>query len=167
MPASAIAAATAFVVSVSCAFRPISSGRKLRVWAMPILSRLPAGAFCATPLSDSLRVKTVICGLSTPSVPPDMTKAIRSSTRIGSGSARYGASATESAEPAYSRVKSFTPPLPSVLPRIARIDAGSIRPASINRVRPETSPGPLVGIRITSTEMARAVIRIRRFALRF
>ena len=29
------------------------------------------------------RVKTVICGLSTPSVPPDITKAIRCSTRCG------------------------------------------------------------------------------------
>jgi hypothetical protein len=33
--------------------------------------------------TTSPRVKTVISGLSTPSVPPDITNAIRSSTRCG------------------------------------------------------------------------------------
>ncbi len=49
------------------------------------------------------------------------------------------------AEVANSRVKSLTPPFPSVLPRTATIDFGSIGPAgAISRSRPDTSPGPVV-----------------------
>ena len=76
---------------------------------------------------------------STPSVPPDMTKAILSSTARGASS-RCGDSASHNAATAYSRVKSLTPPLPSVLPSTARIVAGSILPVSISAMRPERRP---------------------------
>ncbi len=152
MPASRIAVCTAVIVSSICTLRPISSGRKLRVWAIPMLRRLlsPALAWARGASSTSLREKTVRCGESTPSVPPDMTKAILSSTSDG-GSLRCGDSAWHSAATAYSRVKSLTPPFPSVLPSTARIDAGATLPASMNLISPETSPGPLVGMRQTST----------------
>src|SRR4030088_2639145 len=95
-----------------------------------------------------------MCGLSTPSVPPDITNAIRSSTRFA-GRSTYGARATHNAETAYSRVKSLTPPFPSVFPSIARIDLGSILPASIKLSRPETSLGLLVAMRTTPTDVMR------------
>ena len=78
----------------------------------------------ARPRRPGLRANTVMCGESTPSVPPDMTNAILLSTARGV-SARCGARALHKAATAYSRVKSFTPPLPSVFPRIARMDEGS------------------------------------------
>src|SRR3954447_2818828 len=122
---------------------------------MPMLRRLPempAGR-CGT----SLRVNTVMCGLSMPSVPPDITKAMRCSTSCGDSPSR-GASAVHSAATAYSRVKSLTPPLPSVLPRIARMDAGSIAPEPIMLINPETSPGPLVAILMTPTDVVRIIV---------
>src|SRR2546430_1503735 len=73
MPASAIAARTARAVSWICGWRPISSGRKSRVNAMPIASRLPAVRSWAP---AGRRVKSVMCGDSTPSGPPDMTNAV-------------------------------------------------------------------------------------------
>ena len=74
MPASAMAARTAAAVASICAPRPISCGRKSRVWAMPSTSRLPGRAWAA---STCRRVKTVKWGESTPSVPPDITRATR------------------------------------------------------------------------------------------
>ena len=65
------------------------------------------------------------------------------------------ANAVHSAATAYSRVKSLTPPLPSVLPRIARTDVGSIVPEPIISMRPETSPGPLVATLKTPTDVMR------------
>ena len=123
---------------------------------MPMLRRLPetlAGR------SASRRVNTVICGLSTPSVPPDITKAMRCSTSYGVRPSR-GASAVHSAATAYSRVKSLTPPLPSVLPRTARMDFGSIAPEPIKAMRPETSPGPLVAILMTPTDVVRILVLV-------
>ena len=117
---------------------------------MPTLRRLSLGSLPAAS-GRWLRAKTVICGDSTPSVPPDMTKAILASTSRGA-SLRRGDSALHKAATAYSRVKSFTPPLPSVLPKTARMDEGSSAPLSISAMRPETSPGPLVGMRVTSNE---------------
>src|SRR5216683_368001 len=61
----------------------------------------------------------------------------------------------EYAVSAYSRVKSFTPPFPSVFPSIARIDLGSILRASIKPSRPETSLGLLVVMRTTPTDVTR------------
>ena len=52
-----------------------------------------------------------------------------------------------SAETAKARVKSLTQPLPSVLPRMATIPAGSIRPPPIALSRPETSSGAAAAIR--------------------
>ena len=91
-----------------------------------------------------------MCGLSTPSAPPDITNAILASTSRGARP-RCGASASRNAATAYSRVKSLTPPLPSVLPSTAMISDGATLPLSISAISPETSPGPLVGIRKTST----------------
>jgi hypothetical protein len=54
------------------------------------------------------------------------------------------------------------PAVASVLPSTARIDDGETLPASISRMRPETSPGPLVGMRTTSTEIAGMVTPHRR-----
>ena len=150
MRASRIAASTAFIVSAIWASRPISSGRKSRVWATPTLRRFLLGRSSA-PSGGRPRANTVTCGDSTPSVPPDMTNAIRLSTARGA-SLRCDESALHNAATAYSRVKSFTPPLPSVLPKTARMDDGSSAPLSIRAIRPETSPGPLVGMRITSNE---------------
>src|SRR3984885_2986090 len=141
---------TATAVSAIWGCRPSSSGRNSRGCAMPMLRRLPsvrrAGA-----VESGVRVNTVMCGLSTPSVPPDMTKGMRSSTSSVE-MPRKGASAPASVTVAYSRVKSLTPPFPSVFPRMARIDFGSIPPALISLIRPEVSPGPEVGMRTTSTE---------------
>ena len=150
IPASRIAIATAFIVAPICASRPISSGRKSRVWATPTLKRFSPAPSSAAP-QHRLRANTVICGESTPSVPPDMTNAILASTARGA-SFKCGASALHNAATAYSRVKSFTPPLPSVFPSTARMDSGASAPLSIRAMRPETSPGPLVGMRVTSTE---------------
>ena len=75
--------------------------------------------------------------------------------RLRAVAARDAATAHRtSAATAYSRVKSLTPPLPSVLPSTARIDAG-VDLARLDQLacRPDTSPGPLVGMRITSTEI--------------
>lgn len=71
---------------------------------------------------------------------------------------RCGDSASHSDASAYSRVKLFTPPLPSVLPSTARIVAGSTVPAAISAMSPDTSPGPFVGMRMTLTEMGRPLI---------
>ena len=141
------------IVSSICASRPISSGRKSRVCAMPTLSRFSLD-FSPTLSVARLRVKTVMCGDSTPSVPPDMTNAMRASTSRGA-SLRCEERALHNAATAYSRVKSLTPPLPSVLPSTATMDEGSSAPPSMSAIRPDTSPGPLVGMRITSNEFGR------------
>ena len=145
------------------AMRPPSSsrrsarpGRSPRAGSRGYGRRPRSNAFSPAPSSAApqhgLRANTVICGESTPSVPPDMTNAILASTARGA-SCKCGASALHNAATAYSRVKSFTPPLPSVFPSTARMDSGASAPLSMRAMRPETSPGPLVGMRVTSTEI--------------
>ena len=78
--ASCIACFTAAAVASIWAARPISCGSKSRVAAMPMASRFsPFG----DPAGVGVRAKMVACGLSTPSVPPDTTMAIRRSTSAG------------------------------------------------------------------------------------
>ncbi len=151
MPASAMAIRTARAVSSIWAARPSSSGRKARVCEMPTARRF-APPF---PVAALRRVNTEACGLSTPSVPPDITMATRASTSSGS-QPRLGARAWAKARQAYSRVKSLTPPLPSVLPRMATMSRASSVPARSSFVRPDTSPGPRIGIRCSSTRRALA-----------
>src|ERR1700722_4157910 len=117
---------------------------------MPTLSRLSLG-FSPTLSRRRRRANTVMCGDSTPSVPPDITNAMRASTSRGA-SLRCDERALHNAATAYSRVKSLTPPLPSVLPSTATMDEGSSAPLSTRAMRPDTSPGPWVGMRITSNE---------------
>ena len=118
---------------------PTSSGAKSRVTAIPSASRLPpAPAGWA-----ALRVNTVACGLSTPSVPPDHTNAIRLATSSAE-LPRRRAKASDKEKVAKPRVKSLAPPLPSVFPISATISRGSMVPASIIRSRPETSFGLLI-----------------------
>ena len=74
IPASAWARLTAAATSRTSASVPTSSGAKSRVTAIPSASRPPPDGAAA------LRVKIVACGLRTPSVPPDQTKAMRLAT---------------------------------------------------------------------------------------
>ena len=89
--------------------RPISSGNSSALIAVPITSRdLSAGPVLP------LRAKTVACGVMTPSQPPDQTIgicAISASERC-----RCFMQHARNAWSARMRVKSLTPPLPSVLP---------------------------------------------------
>lgn len=78
IPAAAIADFTPASTVRTCTIVPSSSGRNGLVCAIPVTSRF------APPLegrpSTSRRVNTVMCGDSTPSVPPDMMKSTRFAT---------------------------------------------------------------------------------------
>ena len=140
MPASCSASRTASATASTTAIVPISSGAKARVPARPIARRLPPPAVDARP---ALRVKTVACGDSTPSQPPDQTKAIRCPTSSGE-QPRCLASISWYESVAKPRVKSLAPPLPSVLPISATIAAGSSTPAAIRRSSSDTSLGAAI-----------------------
>ena len=109
MPASFIAAFTPSATFSTMAGRPISSGNSSTLMAVPIASR----DFDAGPVLP-LRANTVACGVITPSQPPDQTIgmfAMSASLRLP-----CFISTRRNASSARMRVKSLTPPLPSVLP---------------------------------------------------
>ena len=83
MPASAMAARTAAAVASTCGVRPNSSGAKSAVKAVPMASA-PAGFGAAASPTASTRK----CGESPPSVPPDMTMAMRAATDSGASPSR-------------------------------------------------------------------------------
>ena len=132
MPASRIASFTAAATFSTIAGRPMSSGSSTALIAVPITSR----AFEAGPVL-SLRAKTVACGVMTPSQPPDHTIGIwltafssrlpcLSNTRRKAWSARM-------------RVKSLTPPFPSVLPMTPMTSSALNSPLVMPFSRPEAS----------------------------
>ena len=106
------------------------------------MPRASAPGSSSAALSASAR--RVTCGLSTPSVPPDMMVSTRSD------------SSCSHARAASSRVKSLTRPFPSVLPTTARMRFKST-PLDRRRSRPLVSLGPAIGTRITS---ARARVQV-------
>ncbi len=148
MPASAIARRTASAVASICADRPSSSGREItglgNADAQPLagdaLASAGRGGHCAREHRE-MRAEHAFGAA-------DITNAIFCSRRGDSPS--RGASAAQSAATAYSR-EIIHPAIALGLPSTARMVAGSMVPASIRFSRPETSPGPLVGIRTTST----------------
>jgi hypothetical protein len=75
--------------------------------------------------------------VSTPSVPPDHTIGT-SSTQPASRAVR-SRSTPRNAWSARIRVKSLTPPLPSVLPTTATTSSAAKAPASISRAIPDAS----------------------------
>src|SRR5262245_23377647 len=131
MPASRIAAFTPSATFSTIAGRPISSGFNSALIAAPMVSLL----FEAGPVFSFL-ANTVACGVMTPSQPPDQTIGIRAtsaslqpclmSTRRNAWSARM-------------RVKSLTPPLPSVLPITATTSLAANWPARMRSSSPEAS----------------------------
>src|SRR5262245_4463242 len=144
MPASFIAAFTASATFSTIAGRPMSSGRSSALMAVPMASR---------DLDDGpvrpLRAKIVACGVITPSQPPDQTMGIkaisspprdpcRSSTRRKAWSARM-------------RVKSLTPPLPSVLPMTA------ITSSAVNCLALMQSSSPLASWTVFSSTFATSI----------
>src|SRR5206468_4077997 len=112
--------------------RPMSSGRMFGLTAVPITRRCLLVGPCST-----LRAKTVAWGVITPSQPPDHTIG---TARISSA-LRFPclASAARNALSARMRVKSLTPPLPSVLPMTATTSSAANWPARIRSSRPEAS----------------------------
>ena len=132
MPASRMAACTAAATFSTMAGRPMSSGSSSSLSAVPMASRAadagPVLAFLAN---------TVAWGVMTPSQPPDHTIgmfAISASLRLPSLSRtrRYAWSARM-------RVKSLTPPLPSVLPTTAMTSSAVNCPAAIRCASPLAS----------------------------
>src|SRR2546430_11762797 len=125
IPASSIARRTPSAATLACPAVPNSSGSRSRVYAVPTVKRFcPRGA----PRSG-WRVKIVACGLITPSVPPDQ---MMGTCRATSSSFRPERSAMSiwKDSVASARVKSLTPPLPSVLPRTATTCSARKAPAS-------------------------------------
>ena len=122
MPASFIAAFTASATFSTMAGRPMSSGKSSTLIAVPMASR----DFDAGPVLP-LAANTVACGVMTPSQPPDHTIgifAISASLRLP-----FLSSTRRNAWSARMRVKSLTPPLPSVLPITAMTSSAVNWPA--------------------------------------
>ena len=132
MPASRMAARTASATFSTMAGRPISSGKISALIAVPMASRdLFAGPVLA------LRANTVAWGVMMPSQPPDQTIgifAISASERLPSFF-----STARNAWSARMRVKSLTPPLPSVLPMTAMTSSAENCPFLIAASMPEAS----------------------------
>ncbi len=142
-PASVIAAMTAAAVASRWAIRPTDSAGTSAANAMPIASAGdPEGC------RAGIRANTAICGLNTPSVPPDNTQGTRIRAASGERSSR-SASSNISDWVKKPRVKSLTPPFPSVLPITAMTWAGSRLPVSKSVRRAETSFGPAMPSRKT------------------
>ncbi len=127
MPALRIAARTPSATFSTIAGRPMSSGKISALIAVPMTSRdLFAGPVLA------LRANTVACGVMTPSQPPDQTIgicAISASERLPSFF-----STARNAWSARMRVKSLTPPLPSVLPITAMTSSAANWPVLDRRL---------------------------------
>ena len=132
MPASRIAALTASATFATIAGRPMSSGKSSALIAVPIARR-----GCEDGPVLPLRANTVACGVMTPSQPPDQTigiAAICSSLRLP-----RLASTRRNAWSARMRVKSLTPPLPSVLPMTAITSSAVNWPLAMQASSPEAS----------------------------
>jgi len=138
-PASRIASRTPAATASTWARRPSCSGRSGAVCAWPSAS---AGGPDAVP---AWRSNTSQCGAIAPSVPPDMTR----QTCAARSRDTNRSSSWVSAALAKPRVKSLTSPLPSVLPKIATMPEGSIRPVPIAASIPAVSSGAAAGIRCT------------------
>src|SRR2546423_1113237 len=80
-----------------------------------------------------------------PSVPPDMTRQMRSASPAG----RWRRNSRLNASVAWPREKSLTRPLPSVLASTATTPLGSIRPAAMAASMPLTSSGAEAEMRWT------------------
>ncbi len=132
--------------------RPTDSAGTSAANAMPIASAGDPGGCRA-----GLRAKTAICGLNTPSVPPDNTQGTRIRAASGERSSRSASSSISDCvkKP---RVKSLTPPFPSVLPITATTWAGSSRSESKSARRAETSFGPAMPSRNTCVSERGSVI---------
>ena len=132
MPASFIAAFTASATFSTIAGRPMSSGSSSTLIAVPIASRdLDAGPVLL------LLANTVACGVMTPSQPPDQTigiLAMSASLRLP-----FFSSTRRNASSARMRVKSLTPPLPSVLPITAITSSAANWPLAMHASRPDAS----------------------------
>ncbi len=132
MPASRMAARTPSATFSTIAGRPMSSGKISALIAVPMTSRdLLAGPVLA------LRANTVACGVITPSQPPDQTigiLAISASERLP-----CFFSTARNAWSARMRVKSLTPPLPSVLPMTAITLSALNCPLRMQASTPEAS----------------------------
>jgi len=135
-PALAIASRTPAATISACSRRPRCSAGRAGVCATPIARDGPA-----TASSSSRTSKTVRCGESPPSVPPDITMQIRST----SAGVRYRDSIDWRACTANARLKSLTQPLPSVLPRMATTDAGAMSPVSMHCRKASASSGDAMG----------------------
>src|SRR5262249_7064163 len=142
MPASAIAALTAFSTSRIWTIVPSSSDLHTRVLATPATRPRPGRGAPGT----SRRTNTVTWGVMMPSVPPDMMNCTRENTSSGVVWSRAASSAAY-ADVAKPRLQSFTQPLPSVLPSTAITSRGDTVPSSMSLARPPTSSGPAVGSR--------------------
>ena len=132
MPASFIASRTPAAIFSTIAGRPMSSGKICGLIAAPITRR---SLFLGPVLS--LRANTVACGVITPSHPPDHTIGICltcSSVRLP-----CFISTARNAWSARMRVKSLTPPLPSVLPTTATTWSAVNCPARMRASMPEAS----------------------------
>ena len=111
-----MAAFTASATFSTMAGRPMSSGSSSTLIAVPIASR-----DCDVGPVLLFDANTVACGVMTPSHPPDHTIgifAMSASLRLP-----FFNSTRRNASSARMRVKSFTPPLPSVLPITAVISS--------------------------------------------
>ena len=110
----------------------MSSGSSSSLSAVPMTSRA-----CAAGPVLALRAKTVAWGVMTPSQPPDHTIgifAISASLRLPSFNRTR-----RKAWSARIRVKSLTPPLPSVLPTTAMTSSARNCPAAMAWVSPLAS----------------------------
>src|ERR1700704_6200446 len=132
MPALRIAAFTPSATFSTIAGRPISSGLSSALMAVPMVRR----GFEAGP-GFSLRAENVAWGGVTPSQPPDHT--IGMSAISGSPRRPLFSSTRRNAWSARMRVKSFTPPLPSVLPITAMTWSAVNCPLRIQASSPEAS----------------------------
>lgn len=148
----------AAAVSSIFAERPISLGRRGRVIAIPMASRAWAVGADAGSGAGSCRTSNASqCGASPPSVPPDIMNALASET-ASRGRPVAPITALFSARVAKPRVKSLTQPLPSVLPSMATMRAGSLMPVSKAARRSGTSSGVAADRRwaVTPTLQSRA-----------
>ena len=155
MPASRIASFTAAATFSTIAGRPMSSGSSTALIAVPITSR----AFEAGPVL-SLRAKTVACGVMTPSQPPDHTIGIwltAFSSRLPCLS-----NMRRKAWSARMRVKSLTPPFPSVLPMTPMTASALNRPLVMPFSRPEASDTDFNSTLRTSIAIASCLTLARR-----
>ena len=133
----------------------MSSGRIGALIAVPMASR----GVCAGPVS-SLRAKTVACGVSTPSQPPDQTMGMPpTSAALRLPCARR---TPRKAVSERMRVKSLTPPLPSVLPITATTESAAMRPVAISASRPDASVTDPISTFATSMAMSSPLPAARR-----